>query len=130
MIVLDASAAFETLVGRKMRQRLRERLRAEELHAPHLIEVEFLETLRRAVRSRVMSANRAADARDDFVDLRFVLYPHGAFGGRAWELRKSVSAYDAMYVALAEALAAPLVTCDRRLARAPGVHATIELFAS
>lgn len=129
MIVLDASAAVEVLAGGAARPRIRARLAGEELHAPYLIEVEVLETLRRWVRSRALSLDRAADARDDFIDLRLVRYPHTALAARAWELRDNLSAYDAVYVALAEELEAPLVTCDARISRAPGLRASIEVFA-
>ncbi|HEX6723832.1 MAG TPA: type II toxin-antitoxin system VapC family toxin [Gaiella sp.] len=129
MIVLDASAAVGALAGEGVSRRIRARIDGERLHAPYLIEVEVLETLRRSALTKVISHDRAADARSDLVDLQITLYPHRPFAARVWELRDNLSAYDAVYVALAEALDAPLVTCDGRLARAPGVRARIEVFA-
>ena len=77
----------------------------------------------------MIGADRAADARLDLADLPLRRYPHVPLLERAWELRDNVSAYDAMYVALAELLDAPLVTCDASLARAAGVRAQIEVYA-
>jgi predicted nucleic acid-binding protein len=76
-----------------------------------------------------VSSAHAADARLDLAALPLRRYPHGPFVERAWELRHNVSAYDAMYVALAELLDVPLVTCDASLARAQGVRAQIEVYA-
>lgn len=128
-IVLDASAAVEALLLTRTGATVRRRLSEHEIHAPHLIEVEVTEVLRRAARSGRLSPERARDALDDFADLPIVAYPLGALRDRVWELGTNLTAYDAVYVALAEALGAPLVTCDARLARAPGVRATIELVA-
>ena len=74
-------------------------------------------------------ADRAADARADAALMPIVRYPHLALLERAWDLRENVSVYDGVYVALAELLQAPLVTCDRRLARIPGHDAAVEVFA-
>ena len=75
-----------------------------------------------------ISEDRAADARTDFSDLAIVRYPHVSLADRMWELRNNVTAYDAAFIALAEALGVPLVTCDTRLARAPGHAAIVEVF--
>ena len=99
------------------------------MHAPYLIEVETLQALRRTVLRGRLSDDRAALAREAFGSMPFVLYPHRPLMKRIWELRHSISAYDASYVALAELLPAPLVTCDARLARSTGHRAEIELFA-
>jgi predicted nucleic acid-binding protein len=76
-----------------------------------------------------ISAERAHDARADFAELTLVRYPHEPLGDRVWDLRENLTAYDATFVALAEALDVPLVTCDARLAGAPGHDAQIELYA-
>lgn len=129
MVVADASAIVESLVGGTLAQELQARLGSEEIHAPFLLEVETLQALRRFARSDRLSEDRAAYARDDLDAMALVLYPHRPLMERIWDLRHAVTAYDACYVALAEALDAPLVTCDARLARAPGNDAKIELFA-
>jgi len=75
-----------------------------------------------------LSEDRAADVRTDFAGLSIVRYPHHPLADRAWELRHNLTPYDAVFVALAEALEVPLVTCDRRLAMAPGHTASVEPF--
>jgi predicted nucleic acid-binding protein len=90
--------------------------------------VEFQHGLRRLIISGTISEDRAADARMDFADLTIVRYPHVSLAARMWELRHNVTAYDAAFITLAETLAVPLVTCDARLARAPGHTATVEVF--
>ncbi|HJU01798.1 MAG TPA: type II toxin-antitoxin system VapC family toxin [Actinomycetes bacterium] len=129
MLVVDTSAVVATLVGRPPVPRLVDRLGTDgDLHAPHLLDVELLHALRRLVRTGELSQERAADARADFAELAVVRYGHEALADRTWELRDSLTAYDATFVALAEALGVPLVTCDARLARAPGHRAAVELF--
>jgi predicted nucleic acid-binding protein len=78
--------------------------------------------------SGAISEERAADARMDIADLTIVRYPHVWLADRMWELGHNLPALDAAFVALAESLAMPLVTCDARLARAPGHAATVEVF--
>lgn len=129
MLVLDTSALIASLVGSLKNGALHERLADEELHAPHLVDVEVLHALRRLVRLHHLSADRASDARADFADLTIVRYPHEPLADRIWELRNNLSAYDAAFVALSEALDVPLVTSDGRLARTNGHDAKIELFA-
>ena len=129
MIVVDTSAVVHALVGRPPSADLLSRLEQDgDLHAPHLIDVEALQVLRRLVTAGLLSADRAADARADLRDLGIVRYPHGGLLERAWELRANLTAYDAVFVALSELLDAPLVTGDKRLANAPGHHAVVELF--
>jgi predicted nucleic acid-binding protein len=131
LIVVDTSAVLEALVGIDPPPKLIERLaRDGDLQAPHLIDVELLHALRRLTLRRVIGEDRAADARADFSELALVRYPHVGLGDRIWELRHHLTAYDAAFVALAEALSATLVTCDRRLAEAPGHDARIELFTA
>lgn len=129
MVVIDASAVAELLFNRPGAARLRERLSDEsELHAPHLIDLEVMQVLRRALRWGALTEAGAAAYLGAFKELRLARYPHLPFRDRIWELRANLSAYDAMYLALAEALAAPLITTDGRLSRAPGLGATVELY--
>ncbi len=101
----------------------------ETLHAPHLLDVEVLQVVRRLEAAGTLPPGRGRDALRDLRDLRLVRYPHETLLDRAWALRKNLGAYDAMYVALAEGLDAPLVTTDRKLAAAPGHRARIKLCA-
>ena len=129
MIVVDTSAVIAALAGRPSPEGLVERLRADgDLHAPHLIDIEVLHALRGLVERRELTGDSAQDVRSDFADLRITRYPHEPLADRIWALRKNVTAYDAAFVALGEALAVPLVTCDGRLARAPGLEVRLEVF--
>jgi predicted nucleic acid-binding protein len=130
VLVVDTSALVEALVGRAPDAALLERLSDDgELHAPHLIDVEVLHVLRRLTRADALSDDRAHDARVDFAELAVIRYPHEPLADRVWDLRQNLTPYDAVFVALAEALGAPLVTCDARLAAAPELRAGVELFA-
>ncbi|MBL8144143.1 MAG: type II toxin-antitoxin system VapC family toxin [Acidobacteria bacterium] len=131
MIVVDASALLELLLQTPLGTRVEARLLRddEEFHAPHLIDVEVTQALRRLVRAGEVSAHRAAEAIEDLVDLDLHRHAHLDFLTRAWKLRENVTAYDAMYVALAEALGATVITCDTPLAKAPGHRARIEVIA-
>jgi predicted nucleic acid-binding protein len=100
---------------------------AERIHAPYLIDVEVAQVLRRLVHAKELTPARGALALGDFAELIIERHPHHPLLGRIWSLRTSLSAYDAAYVALAEALAAPMLTCDDKLARAHGHSAKIEL---
>ena len=129
MIVVDTSAVISVLAGQPRVARLVDRVINDgDLHAPHLIDVEFQHALRRLAVAGAINDDRAADARMDFANLTIVRYPHVSLADRMWELRHNVTAYDAAFLALAEALGAPLVTCDARLARAPGHAASVEVF--
>jgi predicted nucleic acid-binding protein len=127
MVVIDTSAVLAALVGDDARLEAR-LLSAGDLHAPHLIDVELVHALRALLRRRHISAARAAAALDDYKDLAVVRYPHEPFIDRMWELRKNLTAYDAAFVSLSEALGAPLITLDARLAGAPGHEARVELY--
>ena len=129
MIVVDASALLELLLQTPLGTRIESRLfgHDHELHAPHLLDVEVVQGLRRLVRMGEVSSGRADEAIADLTDLALHRHPHLDLLGRAWRLRDNISAYHAMYVALAEAIAAPIVTCDGPLAKAPGHRARIEL---
>ena len=129
MLVVDTSAVLAALVARQPAAGLVECLAQDgDLHGPHLIDTEVLHALRRLTIAGAISDDRAADARRDFAELALVRYPHHPLSDRIWELRHNLTAYDATFVALAEALSVPLVTCDGRLASAPGHRANVELF--
>lgn len=127
MIVLDASAAIEWLfqspAGRKIDRRMF--IPSESLHAPHLIDVEVAQVLRRYVRDKTITAQRGQEALEDLRDLPLSRYPHDFLIPRIWELRATLTAYDAVYVALAELLGAPLLTCDGKIASAPSHDAKV-----
>ena len=129
MIVLDASAAIDWLLQTTAGQRIESRIysRNQSLHAPHLIDLEVGQVLRRLVHEATVSAQRADQAIQDLLDLRLTRYPHTVLLPRIWQLRHTFSAYDAAYVALAEELGATLITRDSRLAAASGHRAVIEL---
>jgi predicted nucleic acid-binding protein len=129
VIVLDASAVLELLLATDKGHRVAERIAPPEetLHAPHLIDPEVAQVLRRWVARRQLDEARAAQALEDLRDLDLNRYPHDVLLGRIWELRHNASAYDAAYLALAEALGAPLLTSDARLGEVPDTMARIEV---
>jgi predicted nucleic acid-binding protein len=129
VIVLDASAALEVLLGSGPGRALAARIDdpTVTLHAPHLLAVEVTQVLRRQTSLGNLTAARAGDAVADLAALDLVRYEHEPFLPRIWALRDNLTAYDAVYVALAETLDAPLVTLDRRVADAPGHRARVEL---
>jgi len=129
VIVVDASALLEFLLQTPLGARVEARLfrDQDEFHSPHLVDVEVTQGLRRLARAGELSADRAAEALADLVDLDLHRHGHCDLLTRAWKLRENISAYDAMYVALAEALDATIVTCDGPLAKAPGHRVHIEV---
>jgi predicted nucleic acid-binding protein len=129
VIIVDASAITEFLLQTPLGLRVEERLfgLGEELHAPHLLDVEVVQALRRLVRSGDVLPARAEEALDDLAALAIRRHSHFDLLDRAWELRDNITAYDAMYVVLAEATGAVLVTCDRPLSAAPAHAAQIEV---
>jgi predicted nucleic acid-binding protein len=130
VIVLDASAAIDWLLQTAVGKQIEERIysRGESLHAPHLLDLEVAQVLRRLVREGAVSAPHADQAIQDLLDLRVTRYPHFVFLPHIWRLRDNFSAYDAAYVALTEKLGATLITRDARLASASARVASIELF--
>ena len=129
MIVVDTSAVLSILLGRPAVLGLADRVLSDgDLHAPHLLDVEFQHALWRLARTGAISDDRASDARTDLADMAVARYPHVPLADRMWDLRHNMTAYDAAFVVLAEILAVPLITCDARLARAPGHRAAVEVF--
>ncbi len=130
MMVLDASAAIELLLGSTKGVEVASHVSlASSVLAPQLIDVEVLQVLRRLEASKVLSKRRAQEALDDFRALDVVRYDHEPLLDRIWALRGNVSAYDATYVALAESADATLVTCDARLGTLRGAKAKIVVVA-
>ena len=127
MLVVDASATVELLLRSDLGASVQQRVRNAALQAPNLIHLEVIHTLRRLVLHRQISASRAEEALDDLAAADISVYPERDLLRDIWQLRDSLSAYDAAYVALAEVLRVPLVTCDNKVARAHGHSAMIEL---
>jgi predicted nucleic acid-binding protein len=130
VIVLDASAAIDWLLQTSAGRRIESRiyLRGESFHAPHLLDLEITQVLRRLVRESVLSAQRADQAIRDLISFRVTRYPHFVFLPYIWRLRHNLSAYDAAYIALAQELGATLITRDARLASASPPGVSVELF--
>jgi predicted nucleic acid-binding protein len=129
VIVLDASAAIEWLLQSPAGIKIDRRVfsRSESLHAPHLLDIEVTQVLRRYVREKMITTQRGQEALEDLAGLPLDRYPHDFLLPRVWDLRATLTAYDAVYVALAELLDAPLLTCDRKIASVPGHSANIEV---
>lgn len=129
MIVVDASAALELLLNTPTGRRVADRVFApgESLHAPHLLDLEVVQVLRRYARAGALDTDRAREVVDDLADLPVTRYPHDVLLPRIWELRHDVTAYDAAYLVLAEVIGAPLLTRDGALARTRGHHARVEV---
>ncbi len=128
MIVLDASAVVELLAGTVSPELVRMVFDPEQsLHAPHLLDIEVAQVLRRWCARGLVTPTRAADALSDLADLPLERHPHRLLWERIWALRHKLTAYDAVYVALAEQLEAPLLTRDRRIAAASGHLARVIL---
>lgn len=130
MLIADASAVVEVLMATPVGLAIERRLFGTEelVAAPHLLDVEVLHVLRRFDRTNQLTAARAGQAVDDLAALAITRYGHELLRPAMWRLRNSLTAYDAAYVALAELLYAPIVTCDARLARSPGHAAAFQLY--
>lgn len=129
MIIVDASFLVMALGddgtdGAQARQRLR----GEELAAPHLVDPEVTSVLRRSVLSGSMTGQRAGQALRDLADLDIERVAHTALLSRIWELRDNYTAYDACYVAIAELFRAPLLTYDAKMAGGAGARCAFEVF--
>jgi len=129
VIVVDASALLEALLRTPAAEAVERRLfgARKTLYAPHLLDVEVAQVLRRYAVTGEIDPERGRAALADLADFPLRRYPHDFLLPRVWALRNNLTAYDAVYVALAEALETPLLTRDRRLAAAAGHHARVEL---
>jgi len=129
VIVVDASALLEVLLRTSTAQAVERRLfgARKTLYAPHLLDVEVAQVLRRYAVTGEINPERGRAALADLADFPLRRYPHDFLLPRVWALRNNLTAHDAVYVALAEALETPLLTRDRRLAAAAGHHARVEL---
>lgn len=127
-MVCDASAIVTVLLDSGVAGTwLADRLADVELYAPALLPFECSNVVRRHELGGVISADQAAQAHADLVDLPVVLFPYEVVARRVWELRRNLTSYDAAYVAVAELLDAPLITLDRRLAGAPAIDCSVEI---
>lgn len=129
MIVVDASALLEVLLRTPAAKAAETRLFGSglTLHAPHLLDVEVAQVIRRYAAKGEIDDARGRAVLADLADFPLHRYPHDILLPRIWDLRANVTAYDAAYIALAEALDAPLLTRDQRLATAPGHKARVEV---
>ena len=128
MIVVDASVLVVGLADDgDDGDRARARLRGERLVAPHVIDLEVTSAWRRLAAAGHLDERRSALALSDLRAIRLDRVPHTPLLERCWELRDNLTIYDAIYVAVAETLRAPLLTADSRLARAPGTTCEIEM---
>ena len=131
MIVLDASALVELLLNTRAGQAVARRIADPNLgvHVPHLADIEVAQVLRRLASRGELKAAEASTAIEDLRSLDLQRHAHEPLLERVWELRQNLSAYDAVYVALAEVLDTTVVTCDGRLARAPRAAKRVELIS-
>jgi predicted nucleic acid-binding protein len=128
LIVVDASVVAPALGDDGADgDRARSRLRGERLVAPHLIDLEVSSVWRRQLAAGLIDLRRVALAVEDLLSMPLRRAPHDALLHRCWQLRDTMTMYDAAYVALAEALGAPLLTADRRLSCATGARCDIEI---
>ena len=130
MLVIDASAVVELLMASPTGSVVGDFVFSsdEPLAAPQLVDIEVLHAIRRFHRMGVLPLDRSEQALEDFGDLPINRYGHEFLRAGIWRLRNNVTAYDAAYIALAEMLEAPIVTCDGKLARSSGHDAGFRLF--
>jgi predicted nucleic acid-binding protein len=129
LIVVDASALIEVLLRTPAARAVENHLFAagQTLHAPHLLDIEVAQVIRRYAAKGEIAGERGRAALADLYDFPLQRYPHDFLLPRVWGLRNNLTAYDAVYVALAEALDAVLLTRDQRLAAGAAHHAGVEL---
>ena len=128
MLVVDASVLVVALADDGADgDRARQRLRGEELAAPELVDLEVASVIRKHLAMGSLDSRRAQLSLKDLADLAIQRAPHLPLLARCWELRENMTIYDAVYVALAEALEVSLLTADTRMARAPGPTCTIDV---
>ena len=133
MIVADASVVVDMFLGKggEAGDELRARLsRQEVISAPHLLDAEVAQALRRLSMQGEMAINRATASLDELAELPLLRYSHTRLLPRAFELRSNVTIYDGLYLALAEALDVPFLTCDAALDGVPGCYASVERLPS
>jgi predicted nucleic acid-binding protein len=128
VLVVDASVLAPAVADEGSDgQRMRERLRGEVLVGPDLLHIEVVSVLRRHLGAGRLTKRQANAAIDDLLAIPLRVFPSAPLLRRVWDLKSNVTAYDASYVALAEAVDAPLLTADRRLANAPGIRCAVEV---
>lgn len=129
MAVVDATVLVEYLSNAENATLARERIghHGWQLWAPQLVDAEVGHALRRLVRCDKLEAGAAEEALDELIMMELERVEHAQLLPRAWELRDNLSFYDALYVALAEAIGQPLITFDSRIAKAPGLEVEIEV---
>jgi predicted nucleic acid-binding protein len=128
VLVVDASVLAPAIVDAGTDgTTIRARIRGESVAAPDLLRIEVLAVIRKRRIDGSLTVDQADAAVDDLLDFPLSVYPAAPLLRRAWALRDNLTAYDASYVALAEALDCPLLTADARLANAPGNDCTVEL---
>jgi predicted nucleic acid-binding protein len=131
VFVVDASVLAPAIAdGGPDGRRFRIRLANETVVGPDLLRIEFTSVVQRQLRAGRLTADQAAAAVADLVDLPVRVFPTAPLLTRVWDLRDNLSPYDACYVALAEALEAPLLTADKRLANAPGIRCRVEVIGT
>lgn len=128
MIVIDASALIEALLGTEIGLEILDRCAGSDLHAPHLIDLEVSNVLRRMVRRGVVPPAQGSAVVESFASSFVERWDHREFLVRAWQLRDQLSSYDAVYIAMAEILDAPLITSDAGMKAAIAHKAHVELF--
>jgi predicted nucleic acid-binding protein len=131
MTVLDASAVIELLLGSERGHAIAARIAEPSLalHIPHLADLEVAQALRRYVRDGDLDARRAEEALADLRSLDVERHAHEPLLDRVWALRTNLTAYDAVYLALAEALDTSVLTCDARLSRSPVAAGRVDLIS-
>jgi predicted nucleic acid-binding protein len=128
VLVVDASVLAPAIVDAGTDgDTIRARLRGESIAGPDLLRIEVLAVIRKQLIAGALTATQADDAVEDLLDLPVSVFPSAPLLHRAWALRDNVTAYDACYAVLAEALDCPLLTADTRLANALGTTCAVEL---